>query len=263
MDAPPVNKLLQLLRQKPPEPPDLSPVAQSAPSRAKRRSTPIPKSSIQPATENGTQTATNGSQYATGGEVEVPSDGIQHATQGGTQHTTGNDITLAIPGLSKGQQRVLQFLVANRDPSDPSRTVLVGYHAISTCCFLSRNGSRKVIEELCKKCLIKRIATQRGGMQGSIYALESGIQSATDGSTPFPTIGSEESSPQCAINTPFCSSSKKLLLHDLLLEDAFRDLNARSLEPYLEQFEATEDIQNFLDIANACITAAKAGRGKP
>jgi len=78
-------------------------------------------------------------------------------------------------------------------------------------------------------------------------------------------MGSEESGPQYATNTPFCSSSssKKLLLHDLLLEDAFRDLNPRSLEPYLEQFEATEDLQNFLDIANACIAAAKAGRGKP
>ena len=32
MDAPPVNKLLQLLRQKPPEPPDQSPVAQAGSS---------------------------------------------------------------------------------------------------------------------------------------------------------------------------------------------------------------------------------------
>jgi hypothetical protein len=285
MDAPPVNKLLQLLRQKPPEPPALSPVAQSAPSRPKRRPTSVPKSGIQHATENGTQTATNGLQYATGGGVEVPSDGIQHATQGGTQHTTssiqsatdgsipdgpisstqyatGSDIPLAIPGLSKGQRRVLQFLVANRDPSDPSRTVLIGYHAISTYCFLSRNGSRKVIEELCKKSLIKRLATQRGGMQGSIYVLESSIQYDTISSTPHPGLHSEENGPQYATSTPFCSS-KKLLLQDLLLEDAFQNLNPRSLEPYLEQFEATEDLQNFLDMANACIAAAKAGRGKP
>jgi hypothetical protein len=48
-----------------------------------------------------------------------------------------------------------------------------------------------------------------------------------------------------------------------VLEDAFQNLNPRSLEPYLEQFEATEDLQNFLDMANACIAAAKAGRGKP
>jgi hypothetical protein len=285
MDAPPVNKLLQLLRQKPPEPPDLSPVAQSAPSRPKRRPTPVPESGIQHATKIGTQTATNGLQYATGGGVEVPSDGIQHATQGGTQRTTssiqsatdrsipdvpissiqyatGSDIPFAIPGLSKGQRRVLQFLVANRDPSDASRTVLVGYHAISTYCFLSRNGSRKVIEELCKKCLIKRLATQRGGMQGSIYVLESSIQYATDSSTPPAGMDSEENGPQYATSPPFCSS-KKLLLQDLMLEDAFQNLNPRSLEPYLEQFEATEDLQNFLDIANACIAAAKAGRGKP
>jgi hypothetical protein len=285
MDAPPVNKLLQLLRQKPPEPPDLSPVAQSALSHPKRRSTPVPERGIQHATKNGTQTATNGPQYATHGGGEVPSDGIQHATQGGTQPTTssiqsatdrsiphasisstqyatGSDIPLAIPGLSKGQRRVLQFLVANRDPSDPSRTVLVGYHAISTHCFLSRNGSRKVIEELCKKCLIKRLATQRGGMQGSIYVLESSIQCDTISSTPSPDMHSEESGLQYATTTPFCSS-KKLLLQDLLLEDAFQNLNPRSLEPYLEQFEAAGDLQNFLDMANACIAAAKAGRGKP
>jgi hypothetical protein len=286
MDAPPVNKLLQLLRQKPPEPPDQSPVAQAAPPCPKRRPTPVPKSGIQHATNNGTQTATNDPQCATLGGIDVPSDGIQCTTQGGTQpatnsiqsaadrsiphpaissiqYATGSDIPLATPGLSKGQRRALQFLVANRDPSDPSRTVLIGYHAISIYCFLSRNGSRKVIEELCKKCLIKRIATQRGEMQGSIYVLESSIQCATISSTPHPEMGSEESSPQYATNTPFCSSSKKLLLHDLLLEDAFRDLNPRSLEPCLEQFEATEDLQNFLDIANACIAAAKAGRGKP
>jgi hypothetical protein len=34
------------------------------------------------------------------------------------------------------------------------------------------------------------------------------------------------------------------------------------LEPYLEQFETLEDLQNFLDMANACIAAAKEGRGK-
>ena len=99
-------------------------------------------------------------------------------------------------------------------------------------------------------------------MQGSIYVLKSSIQCATISSTPPPGMGSEESGPQFTTNTPFCSS-KKPLLHDLLLEDAFRDLNPRSLEPYLDQFEATEDLQNFLDIANACIAAAKAGRGKP
>jgi hypothetical protein len=285
MDAPPVNKLLQLLRQKPPEPPDQSPVTQAAPSHLKRRPSPVPKSSIQHATKSGTQTAINGPQCAIPSGLELPSDGIQytpqdetqpatnniqsatnrsipHAPMSSIQYATGSDILLALPGLSKGQGRALQFLVANRDPTDPSRTVPIGYHAISTYCFLSRNGSRKVIEELCKKCLIKRIATQRGGMQGSIYVLESSIQYDIFSSIPTPRMGSEKSSPQYATTVPVCSS-KKLLLQDLLLEDAFHNLNPRSLEPYIEQFEATEDLQNFLDIANACIAAAKTGRGKP
>jgi hypothetical protein len=286
MDAPPVNKLLQLLRQKPPEPPDQSPVAQAV-SHPKRRSTPAPKSSIQNATKNGTQTATHGPQYATSDGIGVPSDGIQYATQGRTldatnsiqsatdrnipytpvssiQYATGSDIPLATSSLSKGQRRALQFLIANRDSSDPSQTVVIGYHAISTYCFLSRNGSRKVIEELCKKGLIKRIATQRGGMQGSIYILESSIQYTTNSSILHPAGSTEESGSQYATNTPFCSSSNnRVLLQDLLFEDAFGNLNPRSLEPYLERFEATEDLQNFLDIANACIAAAKAGRGKP
>src|SRR5438128_9552996 len=137
MDTPPVNKLLQLLRQKPPEPPDQPPIGQAALPHPKRRPTPAPKSSIQHATKNGTQTATNGPQYATLGGIDVSSDGIQYATKDGTQpatnsiqsaadrsiphapissiqYATGSDIPLANLGLSKGQWRVLQFLVANR-----------------------------------------------------------------------------------------------------------------------------------------------------
>ena len=65
------------------------------------------------------------------------------------------------------------------------------------------------------------------------------------------------------IDTPLCSSSKKdLLLQGLILEDAFQDLNPRSLIPYFEQFDTTEELQRFLDMANACIAAAKDGRGK-
>jgi hypothetical protein len=37
-----------------------------------------------------------------------------------------------------------------------------------------------------------------------------------------------------------------------------RPLNVRSLEPYLDQFESVESLQNFLDIANASIEASKA-----
>jgi hypothetical protein len=63
-----------------------------------------------------------------------------------------------------------------------------------------------------------------------------------------------------------CSSSdmtKEQLLQGLLLEDAFQDLNPRSLLPFLDQFDSTEALQNFLDMANACIAAAKEGHGKP
>jgi hypothetical protein len=284
MDAPPVNRLLQLLRQKPPEPPDQSPVAQPVLAHVKRWPSPVSRSSIQHARKNGIQTARSDPQYATPEGIDPSLNGIQYATQGGPQPATSStqtafdrsiphasasgilyaaesDIPLVLPGLSKGQRRVLQFLIANRDPTDPSRTVTIGYHAISTYCFLSRNGARKVIGELCKKCLIKRIATQRGEMQGSIYELESNVQYATNSSIPSPATGSDENVPQYATNVPICSSKK--LLQDLVLEDAFHNLNPRSLEPYLEQFEATGDLQNFLDIANACIVAAKSGRGKP
>ena len=61
----------------------------------------------------------------------------------------------------------------------------------------------------------------------------------------------------------FCSSSKKLLLQGVILEAVFEDLNPRSLLPYLDQFETSEELQNFLDMANACVSAAKEGKGKP
>jgi len=48
-----------------------------------------------------------------------------------------------------------------------------------------------------------------------------------------------------------------------VLEAAFQDLHSRSLIPYLDKFDTAEDLQNFLDIANACILAAKEGHGKP
>jgi hypothetical protein len=59
-----------------------------------------------------------------------------------------------------------------------------------------------------------------------------------------------------------CSSSK-ILLQDLILEDVFQNLNPHSLTPYLNQFETLWALQNFLDMANACIIAAKEGHGKP
>ncbi len=62
---------------------------------------------------------------------------------------------------------------------------------------------------------------------------------------------------------PLSSSSKELLLQELLFEDTYQSLNPRSLMPFLEQFDTAADLQNFLDIANACIAAAKEGHGKP
>ena len=66
-----------------------------------------------------------------------------------------------------------------------------------------------------------------------------------------------------ADEAPCSSNNKEQLLQNLILEDAFKDLNPRSLHPYLDHFEAGEDLQNFLDTANACILAAKEGRGRP
>ena len=54
-----------------------------------------------------------------------------------------------------------------------------------------------------------------------------------------------------------CSSSKKLLLQDLVLEDAFRNLNPDSLLPHLEDIDTVAELQDFLDMANACVAAAR------
>jgi transposase-like protein len=61
-----------------------------------------------------------------------------------------------------------------------------------------------------------------------------------------------------------CSSSnKELLLQGIILDAAFEDLNPRSLMPFLDRFQTTEELQDFLDMANACIAASKDGRAKP
>jgi transposase-like protein len=61
-----------------------------------------------------------------------------------------------------------------------------------------------------------------------------------------------------------CSSSmKELLLQDLILEAAFEDLSPRSLVPFLDRFDKPEELQDFLDMANACVAASKDGRVKP
>jgi hypothetical protein len=162
----------------------------------------------------------------------------------GELYATNNEDTLTLTDLSKGQQRVLSFLLSNRDTATPSRTIPIGYDAISKHCILSRSGSRKVVGELSKKGLVTRLETKRGETQGSIYFLESSILSATQGDI-------------------HCSSSKELQLQTLVLENAFQDLNTRSLLLYLGQFDTVEELQNFLDVANACIIAAKETQSKP
>src|SRR6266568_3858713 len=238
MDAPPVNRLLQLLRQKPSDTSELSHSSQTLVSPGESISQAIPRSSTLSATES-----------------DIPPI-IKSSTPSATQE----EVSLAVAGLSKGQQRVLRFLLSNRDVSNHSRTIPIGYDAISRHCFLSRSGSRKVIGELCQRGLITRLETKRGETQGSVYLLESIILYATQSST----HGSEKSSTQPATyNDRSCSSSKELLLQDLILEGAFQDLHPRSLASYLDKFDTGEDFQNFLDIANACIHAAKEGHGKP
>jgi hypothetical protein len=63
--------------------------------------------------------------------------------------------------------------------------------------------------------------------------------------------------------SPCSSSFKKELLQDLVLESVFHDLNPSSLVPFVDRFDTTEEVQDFLDMANACVVASKQGRGKP
>ena|SRR5712691_113388 len=269
MDAPPVNRLLQLLRQRPaeplgPDPPVLSSTSSDASSpeyNEKSNTQPATKSDIQSATKRSTQHVTKSSiQSAQSNTQPATKSDIPITHQSNTQPATNNEDALTRAGLSKGQQRVLRFLLSNRDNATPSQTIPVGYDAISKYCILSRSGSRKVVGELCKKGLIARLDTKRGETQGSIYLLESSILPATQSDMPDIEKSSILSATQSDIH---CSSSKKLLLQALVLEDAFQDLNTRSLLPYLDQFDTVEELQNFLDVANACINAAKAGQSKP
>ena len=54
-----------------------------------------------------------------------------------------------------------------------------------------------------------------------------------------------------------CSSIKKQLLQDLVLEGAFQSLNPQSLLPHLEGIETTAELQDFIDMANACVAASR------
>ena len=220
------------------------------------------KSGTQPATIDGTQPATeSGIQYAKSGIQPATENGIQYATENGTQPATESGILLTMVGLSKGQERVLKYLMSICDTQNPSQTVPVGYDIISRSCFLSRNGARKVMSELCRKGLIRHSETKRGEHQGTVYFLESSAQYATKSGIP----NNLESSAQYATfgDTSCSSSLKKQQLQTLIREDTFQDLNPQSLLPYLDQFDTTEQLQIFLDMANACIAAAQAGKGKP
>jgi hypothetical protein len=301
MDTPPVNRLLQLLRQKPP---DTSSVPATSPHRrhtpkagmtddmqyvtsAEESDTlhaPFPeKSGIQSATFE----LKSNTPYATSDNAQYPKSDIQSATlvressplhapfpeksdvqsatfelksntpyatknlKSGTLSATKNDTASMPDGLSKGQRRVLALLAAKRDGNRSSQTIPIGYDAIARACFLSRSGLRKVLRELIKKRLIRRVETKRGEVQGSVYRLKSSILSATKSDTPYATSDSS------------CSSSEKeQLLQELVFDGVFQDLNPRSLLPYIERFRMTDELQNFLDIANACIAAAKDGHGK-
>jgi predicted transcriptional regulator len=269
MDAPPVNRLLQLLRQKPSETSEPSHSSQALVSPGESISQSIPQSNTLSATESDTQTALQGNiqpvsksgrQPAISNTLSATESDILSTTKSSILPATQEEVSLAVAGLSKGQQRVLRFLLSNRDVSNHSHTIPIGYDAISKCCFLSRSGSRKVIGELCQKGLITRLETKRGETQGSVYLLESVILYATQSGIQEP----RKSSILPATQNDSCSSSnKELLLQHLILEGAFQDLNPRSLVSYLDKFDTTEDLQNFLDIANACIHAAKEGHAKP
>jgi hypothetical protein len=220
-EAPPSNRLLQLLRQK---------------------SEPHDKSNTQ---------------YATKSDTQRDKSDTQYVTESNTPNTPESDTPGEWVGLSKGQNRVLRYLSKNRDPEHPGQTVIIGYDTISTFCFLSRSGSRKVIGELQKKGLITRLDIRRGKEQGSVYILQSDTQYATKSDTQYATKSDTRSS---------SLDLKKLLRQDLeklILENAFADLNPNSLSPCLDQFEALADLQNFLDMANACIEASKTNGNKP
>lgn len=281
MESPPVNRLLQLLRQRPSDDLTAAPAAQTAatpspraaPASTKRHPQHVMKSDTQPATfrsKSSTQPATSKTksdiQYATSDTRGATKSDIPDLGKSSTQYATTKSPSRRTAGLPKGQQRVLRYLMANRLPHEPTRTIPIGYDAISRYCFLSRSGSRKVIGELCSKGLIRRLDTRRGETQGSVYHVESDAQYATYlEKSNTPDEGKSSTPPATKSDTPnTCSSSnKKLLLQDVLLEDAFQDLNPKSLIPYLDKFDEVRDFQDFLDMANACIAAANNGRGKP
>ena len=96
----------------------------------------------------------------------------------------------------------------------------------------------------------------------SLSAMHHPTHHPTHPPTEGPTYPPAEDPTYPPTEGPSCSSSK-ILLQDLILENVFQNLNPHSLTPYLNQFETLWALQNFLDMANACIIAAKEGHGKP
>ena len=80
-----------------------------------------------------------------------------------------------------------------------------------------------------------------------------GQDTASDGRLNGPLNGLSSDS----MATHVRSSSKEQLLQGLLLEKSFEGLNVRSLLPYLGQIDSAETLQDFLDMANACVAASR------
>lgn len=70
------------------------------------------------------------------------------------------------------------------------------------------------------------------------------------------TAGDDSGLMNGPMGTPPCSSSK-ILLQDLVLDGVFHSLNPQSLLPHLVGIETTEELQDFIDMANACVAASR------
>ena len=166
---------------------DIQTVPKSSRQSAKSNTLPATESDTQGALQRDIQTVPKSSrQSAKSNTLPATKSDTQIVHDSSTLSVTQEGVPLAVTGLSKGQQRVLRFLLSNRDALNHSRTIPIGYDAISRNCFLSRSGSRKVIGELSLRGLITRLETKRGETQGSVYLLESVIQYATQSSTHEP-----------------------------------------------------------------------------
>jgi hypothetical protein len=111
------------------------------------------------------------------------------------------------------------------------------------------------------------------GSKVSLHDILAGIDYSQLGIAPIPPTEFHPALPQMPhqvlhqrphqVSHQICSSSKEQLLQGLILEDAFVNLNPQSLLSYLTHIETTEALQEFLDIANACIAAGNAGQASP